>query len=115
MKEEGALENHASVFETHSSIKMQWFFFGIKFLLLLKNTPNFKVKRKHGYVEECMILKYVNPEVGRGKSRSLQPKSIFFLGKCVSITHWASFGTFLHLEAFYGNIEKYEETALPNI
>ena len=62
-----------------------------------------------------MILKYVKPEVGRGKSRSLQPKSIFFLEKCVSITHWASFGIFLHLEAFYENIEKYEEIALPNI
>ena len=90
-------------------------FFWDKILITFEEYTDFKVKRKHGYVEECMILKYVNPEVGRGKSRSLQPKLIFFLGKCVSITHWASFGTFLHLEAFYGNIEKYEETALPNI
>ena len=27
LKKEGALENHASLFETHSNIKMQWFFF----------------------------------------------------------------------------------------
>ena len=52
-------------------LKCNGFFSGIKFLLLLKNTPNFKVERKHGYVEECMILNYVKPKVGRGKSKSL--------------------------------------------
>ena len=79
------------------------FFSGIEFLLLLKNIPNFKVKCKHEDVEECMILKYVNPKVGREKSRSLQPQSFFFGSKRVSITHWASFRTFLHLETFYEN------------
>ena len=83
LKEEGALENHASVFETHTNMKMQWFFFfGIQFLLLLKNTPNFKVKRKHGYVEECMILKYVNP--GRkGKIQEFTTTVSFFFGRNV--------------------------------
>ena len=89
------------------------FFSGIEFLLLLKNIPNFKVKCKHGYVEECMILKYVNPEVGRGKSRSLQPQSFYFWLKMDS--HWASFCTFLHLEVFYENTKKNEETEPPNI
>ena len=79
------------------------FFFGLEFLLLLKNRSNFKVKCKYGYEEECMILKYVNPEVGREKLMSLQPQSFFFGSKCVSITHWASFRTFLHLEVFYEN------------
>ena len=27
LKEESALENHASVFETHTNMKMQWFLF----------------------------------------------------------------------------------------
>ena len=27
LKEEGALENHAFVFETHNSMSMQWVFF----------------------------------------------------------------------------------------
>ena len=31
LKEEGALENHASIFETHSSMKMQWFFFFLEY------------------------------------------------------------------------------------
>ena len=31
------------------------------------------------------------------------------------MTHWASFATLLHLEAFYEKIEKYEEIATPNI
>ena len=51
----------------------------IKFLLLLKNTPNFKVEHKHGYVEECMILNYIKPKVGRKKSR----RSKFFFEKNV--------------------------------
>ena len=59
------------------------FFSRIEFLLLLKNTPNFKVERKYGYVKECMILNYVKPKIGRKKSRSLQPKPIYFFEKNV--------------------------------
>ena len=82
------------------------FFSGIEFLLLLKNISNFKVKCKHGYVEECMILKYVNPEVGRGKSRSLQPQSLFFwLKMCI---HYA-LGKFLHILTFRSFLGKHKK------
>ena len=73
------------------------FFLGIEFSLLLKNISNFKVKCKHEDVEECMILKYVNPKVGRGKSRSLQPQSFFFwLKTCIPY----ALGKFLHILTF---------------
>ena len=52
-------------------LKCNGFFSRKKFLLLLKNIRNFKVEPKYGYVEECMILNYIKPKVGREKSRSL--------------------------------------------
>ena len=65
LKKEIAFESHASLFETHSTVKMQWIFFWVKILNILKNTPNFKVKPKPGYVEDCMIFKYVKPKSER--------------------------------------------------
>ena len=46
VKKEIASESHASSFETHNTMKMQWIFFWVKILIIFKITPNFNVNSK---------------------------------------------------------------------
>ena len=46
LKKEIASKSHASLFETHNTMKLQWVFFWIKISIIFKNTPNFNVKSK---------------------------------------------------------------------
>ena len=64
LKEEGALENHASVFETHTSMKMQWFFSWDTILItfeeyskLQSQTKTWLCRRVHD-IEICAKLNY---------------------------------------------------------